>query len=351
MKSSREFTIADLVKGLDVTIQGDANCLIKGVCTIENGQPGHLSFLINSLYRKHLNTTRASAVVLSPKDAEGCTINAIVTKNPHYVYAKIATYFAPASDFSAGIHSTVVVGERTQIDPTACIAAHAVIGNDVCIGPDVYIGPGVAISDRVVIGEATTIDARVSIYSDVKIGKRTRIMSGAVVGCDGFGFAQHDRSWHKVPQLGGVSIGDDVDVGANTTIDRGALEDTVIEDGVKLDNLIQVGHNVRIGAHTIIAGCVGIAGSAEIGKHCMIGGATCINGHVHIADQVMVTGMSSVTKSIETPGIYSSGIVGMVTNEEFRKNNARFHRLGNLMNRVKQLEAIIKKPNDERESQ
>jgi UDP-3-O-[3-hydroxymyristoyl] glucosamine N-acyltransferase len=163
-----------------------------------------------------------------------------------------------------------------------------------------------------------------------------------VVGSDGFGFANHKGAWHKVPQLGGVILGDDVDIGANTTIDRGAVEATVIEDGVKLDNLIQVGHNVRIGAHTVIAGCVGIAGSTNIGKYCMIGGAANFAGHLSVADKVIITGMTAVTKSIKEPGMYSSGIVGAVPSHEFLKNNARFHRLENLIDRVKALETALK---------
>jgi UDP-3-O-[3-hydroxymyristoyl] glucosamine N-acyltransferase len=174
------------------------------------------------------------------------------------------------------------------------------------------------------------------------MGRRCRIASGVVIGSDGFGFAYQSGVWHKVPQLGSVAIGDDVDIGANTTIDRGAVENTVIEDGVKLDNLIQVGHNVRIGAHTVIAGCVGIAGSTIIGKYCMIGGASNFAGHLSVADKVIITGMTAVTKSITEPGMYSSGIVGAVPNHEFLKNNARFHRLENLMQRVKELEAAVK---------
>ncbi len=198
------------------------------------------------------------------------------------------------------------------------------------------------IGDHVEIGEETQLDARVTIYHKVKIGKRTRIASGAVIGSDGFGFAKQKGVWHKVPQLGSVIIGDDVDIGANTTIDRGAVENTKIANGVKLDNLIQVGHNVMIGENTIIAGCVAIAGSTVIGKNCMIGGATCFAGHITICDNVMITGMTAVTKSIREPGIYSSGIVGAVSNLEFRKNNARFHRLEHLMQRVKNLESALK---------
>lgn len=325
MKSkSRQYTLKELTEGLDVTIKGDPSCVITGVSQIQQAQSGHLTFLTNALYKKHLESTQASAVILSEEDAASCSCTAIISRNPYFTYAKMATYFADESTARSGIHPSAVIGTDCEIDPTAFIGAHCSIGNNVKIGAN------------------THIDANVTIYSDVSIGKRTRIASGVVIGSDGFGFANQKGAWHKVPQLGGVEIGDDVDIGANTTIDRGAIENTVIENGVKLDNLIQVGHNVRIGANTIIAGCVAIAGSTTIGKHCMIGGATCFAGHMTIADQTMITGMTAVTKSIAEPGIYSSGIVGAVPNHEFRKNNARFHRLESLMKRVKSLETVIK---------
>jgi len=217
-----------------------------------------------------------------------------------------------------------------------------VIGKNCVIDKTAYIGPHCVIGDDVEIGPHTRLDASVIVYDRVKIGARVHLSSGVVIGSDGFGFANEKGVWHEVPQLGSVIIGDDVSIGANTVIDRGALEDTVIETGVKLDNLIQVAHNVRIGAHTIIAGCVAIAGSTDIGSHCMIGGCTCFAGHISICDNVIITGMTAVTKSIHEPGMYSSGIVGAVPNLEFRKNNARFHRLENLMERVKTLESELK---------
>ncbi len=341
--NNMQYKLSDLIKNVDaVAIKGDPDCLISGVCTIQHSQPGHIAFLTNSLYRKYLAATQAAAVILLEADAASCPVNAVISKNPHYTYARIAAFFETQTPLAAGIHPSAVIGSECSIDPSAVIAANCVIGNKVKIAADVRIGPASAIGDEVEIGEATQIDARVSIYAKVKIGKRCRMLSGAVIGSDGFGFANQKGVWHKVPQLGRVIIGDDVDVGANTTIDRGAIEDTIIEDGVKLDNLIQVAHNVKIGAHTVIAGCVGIAGSSVIGKHCLIGGDSMIAGHVSIADQVILTGGTRVTKSIENAGIYSSGIIGAVSNQEFRKNNARFNRLENLMQRVKSLESEIK---------
>lgn len=344
MKSTNQiqYKLSDLIIGLDVTLRGDPDCLITGVSPIQQATSQHITFLTNPLYRKHLATTQASAVILAEADADLCPVNAIISRNPYHTYAKIAAYFDHVMNRVAGIHHTAVIGEHTEIDASVMIGANCVIGNYVKIAANVIIGPGSIIADHVEIGEATLLDARVTIYHKVKIGKRTRLASGAVIGSEGFGFANQKGVWHKVPQLGTVIIGDDVDVGANTTIDRGAVENTVIGNGVKLDNLIQIGHNVVIGDNSILAGCAGVAGSATIGKNCMIGGRAMINGHITLCDNVMITGGTGVSKSINEPGIYSSGVVGVVTNKEFRKNNARFHRLEHLMERVKTLEAALK---------
>lgn len=350
MQAKKQYTLAELTDGLDINIKGDPDCVIHGVSTIQDAKPGHITFLTNAQYRKHLSTTQASAVILSDQEANDCPVNAIISRNPYYIYAKIAERFGISREKLQGIHRSAVIGQDCQIHPSASIGAHCVLGNRVQVGANAVIGAGCSLGDDVSIGAETHLDARVSLYHGVQIGMRCRLASGAVIGCDGFGFANQNREWHKVPQLGSVVIGDDVDVGANTSIDRGAIEDTVIESGVKLDNLIQIGHNVRIGAHTIIAGCVAIAGSATIGRHCMIGGATAVSGHISIADNVICTGMTSVTKSITEPGMYSSGIVGAVPNLEFRKNNARFYRLENLMDRVKTLEKNIKELTERKDS-
>lgn len=344
MKSAihKQYTLGELVSGLDVTIKGDPNCVITGISPIQQSQSGHITFLSNPLYKKHLTATKAAAVILSEEEATDCPVNAIIASNPYYAYAKIAAIFNHPRPVSTGIHPTATVGSETAIHPSACIAPHCTLGNHVKIGAHVVIGPNCVIGDDVEIGDETKLDANVTIYHQVKIGRRTCIASGAVIGSDGFGFANQQGVWHKVPQLGGVTIGHDVDIGANTTIDRGAVEDTIIDDGVKLDNLIQIGHNVKIGANTIMAGCTGVAGSTVIGKNCMIGGAVSIVGHIIIADNVMITGGTGVSKSIQVAGIYSSGVVGAVPNHEFRKNNARFYRLESLMQRVKALESTLK---------
>lgn len=336
------YTLAELTNGLNVRLQGNPDCIIYRIKPINIAQPGELTFLTNSTYRKYLTTTQASAIILNEKDVTEWQGNAVISSNPYFTYAKIAEFFAPKILNDQGIHSTAVIGNHCQIESTARISAHCVIGNHVHIGAHVDIGSGCVIGDGVHIGSNTTLAANVTIYQEVIIGQRCIISSGAVIGSDGFGFANDSGIWHAVPQLGKVVLGDDVAIGANTTIDRGALEDTLLENGVKLDNLIQVGHNVRIGENTIIAGCVAIAGSTNIGKNCMIGGGSCFAGHITICDQVIITGMTAVTKSITVSGMYSSGIVGAVPNLEFRKNNARFHRLENLMTRVKQLELNLK---------
>jgi UDP-3-O-[3-hydroxymyristoyl] glucosamine N-acyltransferase len=338
-----QYTLSELIQGLDATLKGDPTCLISGVSPIQQALPGHITFLSNTQYRKYLPETKASAVILSKEEAANCPVNAIICTNPYFTYAKIAAYFQDKQSLAtSGIHATAVIGEDCDIHPTAVIGPHCVLGKGVKIAAHVVIGAGTILGEGVEIKESAQLDAGVTVYYKARIGKRSRLASGVVIGSDGFGFANQKGVWHKVPQLGSVDIGDDVDIGANTTIDRGAVENTIIGHGVKLDNLIQVGHNVSIGDHTIIAGCVAIAGSTTIGKHCMIGGATCFAGHITVCDNAMITGMSAVTKSIREPGVYSSGIVGVVSNEEFRKNNARFHRLGNLMERVKSLESALK---------
>lgn len=340
--NKKHYKLVELIHDLDVTLKGDPDCLITGISMIQTSEPGHLTFLSNPLYKKYLSHTRASAVILDEESAKACPVTSIICRNPYYVYAQIAHHFANRLDSAHGIHPSAIVAEDASIHPDVSIGPQCVIGHQVKIGARVTLGPGVIVQDQVIIDEDTRIDAHVTLYQEVKIGKRTHISSGAVIGSDGFGFANHNQQWHKVPQLGRVEIGDDVDIGANTTIDRGAIGHTLISSGVKLDNLIQVGHNVQIGSDTIIAGCVAIAGSVVIGKNCMIGGGSCFAGHITIADNVVITGMTAVTKSITEAGIYSSGIVGAVPNLEFRKNNARFHRLDNLMQRVKNVESTLK---------
>lgn len=336
-----QFTLKDLIKGLDVTINGDPSCKVNGVSTIQQAQPGHITFLVNPVYKKYLPETKASAVILAAGDLDECPTNAIVARDPYFAYAKIAVLFHTRPHQEAGIHPSAVIGPDCKLDASVSIGPNAVLGRGVILDKNVTIGPGCCIGDDVEIGEGSKLDANVTLYYQVKIGKHVIISSGTVVGSDGFGIAKYQGVWHKVPQLGRVIIEDDVEIGANCAIDRGAIEDTVIEKGVKLDNLIQIGHNVRVGEGTAIAGCAAIAGSATVGKNCLIGGKAGVAGHITIADNVAITGASAITKTIREPGIYSSGVGGVVTNAEWRKNSARLHRLDTLMQRVKALEAIL----------
>lgn len=328
---------------IDIQIKGDPACVIDGVCTIQEGKTGHITFLTNPAYKKYLATSKASAIILTLEDAKMCETNALITSNPYYVYSIIAAFFEVKTKLPPGIHPSTQIGKDCCIDPSAIIGPQCVIGNHVRIGARTQVSPGCIIGDFTEIGEDSELDARVTLYHQIRVGNRVRIASGVVVGSDGFGIAKHKNTWHKVPQLGTVVIEDDVDIGANTTIDRGAIEDTVIGKGVKLDNLIQVGHNVQVGENTAIAGCVGISGSARIGKNCVIGGAACFAGHITVADNVMITGLTAVTKSIIEPGVYSSGAGGLMKNTEWRKNTIRVRQLEKIVERVKELEDCIAK--------
>jgi UDP-3-O-[3-hydroxymyristoyl] glucosamine N-acyltransferase len=353
MKTSQQktqYSLAELTNELEVTIVGDPNCLINSVATLEQAKAGQIAFLMSSSHKKHLITTQASAVILIQSDLEACPVNAIVSRDPYYTYAKIAAYFDNKKAPASGIHASAVIGRDCAIDSSVSIGPNSVIGDGVKLASRVIIGPGCSIGDFVELGDDTHLDANVTLYHRVKLGRRVQIASGVVIGSDGFGNAKHKGVWHKVPQLGSVMIEDDVEIGANCSIDRGTIEDTVIERGAKLDNLIQVAHNVRIGANTAIAGCVGIAGSAVIGKNCLIGGGVGITGHIAIADGVMITGMTAVTKSIREPGIYSSGVGGLVTNLEWRKNSARLHRLDQMAQRIKALETALEAVTERKET-
>jgi UDP-3-O-[3-hydroxymyristoyl] glucosamine N-acyltransferase len=296
---------------------------------------------MNPLYKKYLETTSASAVILLAADAKLCPVNALISPDPYYTYAKVAMYFDDKPIAKNMIHQTAVIGQHCEIHPLASIGPNCVISDHVKIGANTVIGANSVIGDYSEIGENCYFHPNVTLYHKIIIGHRVLIGSGTVIGSDGFGFAKYKGVWHKVPQLGRVVIEDDVEIGANSAIDRGAIEDTIIQRGVKLDNHIQIGHNVRIGENTAMAAFVGVSGSTEIGSNCLIGGQTGFAGHISVTDNVVVTGGSGVTSSIREPGIYSSGMPGVVTNREWRKNNARIHRLDKLVNRVKELELTL----------
>jgi len=319
---------------------GDPDCRISSVATLQHAGEGDLSFLANKGYRKYLQDTRASAVILAPAEADACPTASIVLDNPYAGYARAAALLVPPLPERQGSHPQASVDPDSRVDPRAWIGPHCSVEAGAVIHAGVQLAAGCHVGAGSVIGAHSRLGANVVICHDVSIGERVTIAPGAVIGSDGFGLAKDQGRWINVPQLGSVRIGNDVDIGANTTIDRGALEDTVLEEGVRLDNQIQVAHNVFIGAHTAIAGCVGISGSARIGRHCLIGGGAGIVGHLEIADNVVITGMTMVTRSITEPGVYSSGVPAQ-DNDSWNRNYARFRQLDKLARRVQQLERLL----------
>ncbi len=333
-------TLAELAQQVGGHVQGDGAVGITGIGTLQSACVGQISFLANPRYRKFLHATQASAVIVAQDDAAECPGNALIVANPYVAYARIAGLFADRRAGDGGVHANAVVSPSARLGARVTIGPHSVIGEDTVVGDDVWIGAGCVLGRNVTLGAGGWLEANVTLWHDTRVGKRVLIHPGAVIGADGFGLANDNGVWVKVPQLGSVRIGDDVEIGANTTIDRGALEDTLIEDGVKLDNLIQIGHNVHIGAHTAIAACTAIAGSTKIGKYCGIGGCVGIVGHLEIADHVQITGMSMVTQSIPEADVYSSG-TPLESNAQWRKNFARFKHLDDMWRRIKHLEVQL----------
>ena len=301
-------TLKEIVGRLGGEAVGEVAAPLTGVASLDSAGPTHIAFLSNPKFRSKLAATRAGAVILGPADRDAASIPRIVTDNPYAYYAKAVTLFHPEPPAVPGIHPTALVDATARVAASAEIGPYVTVGAGASIGDGVRVGAGCAIGARASIGAGSRLHPRVTIYDDCTIGARCLLHSGVVVGADGFGMAPAEGRFIKIPQVGRVLVGDDVEIGANTCIDRGALDDTVIEEGVKLDNLIQVGHNCRIGAHTVIAGCTGISGSVTIGRQCMIGGGVGIVGHLSICDKVTLTGYTLVTKSIARPGTYSSGV-------------------------------------------
>ena len=327
------FTAAGLAQRFGLDVVGDGNVAIEGVATLATAKPGQLGFLANPRYRQQLASTEASVVVMRADDATDAPMTALIARDPYAAFARIAALFEPVAEQPPGIHPSAVIAPEAVIDPGAHIGPFVTIGARSHVGAGAVIGPGCVIGEDCVIGAGSMLVARVTLVTRVRLGQRVRIHPGAVLGADGFGLAMDEGRWLKVPQLGGVRVGDDCEIGANTCIDRGALEDTVLEEDVRLDNQIQVGHNVHIGAHTAMAGCSAVAGSAKIGRYCLIGGAAGVLGHLEVCDRVVITAMSLVTSSIREPGEYSSG-TPLMPNREWRKSAARFRQLDALARRV-----------------
>jgi len=337
----QKYFLAEIAEFLCAELRGDAKCIINSIAPLDKAKHDQISFCakipgFTPGIRKYLSTTKAGAVILSPKDAKHYCGNALLVPNPYLSYAKLTSLFIEKSKSKPGIHETAVVGQNCDIHSSVSVAANCCIGNNVTIGEHSVIAPNCTLGDDVEIGDNCHLYPNVTVYHGVEIDSRVIIHSGAVLGADGFGMANDNGKWCKIHQLGGVKVGNDVEIGANTCIDRGALEDTVISDGVKLDNQIQIGHNVRIGAHTIIAGCVAIAGSTSIGEYCMIGGGTSFNGHINIADRTIITGASIVGKSITDPGVYSSGI-SVQPHHKWMKTMLRLSQLNDMFVKLRKL--------------
>jgi len=330
-------SLGELAVRHGLELRGDPEARVTRVGTLQNAGPDAVSFLANPQYRKQLAETRAGAVILSAEFAAECPVAVLISSNPYASYARIAAELHPGPSMAPGIRAGAIVDGSARVSPDACIAPGAVIEGGAVIGAGAYVGPNCVVGAGVEIGAGTRLVANVTLCHGVRLGARVLVHPGAVIGADGFGLAREPEGWIKVPQVGGVTIGDDVEIGANTTIDRGAIEDTVIEDGVKLDNQIQVAHNVRIGAHTVVAGCAGISGSTTIGRNCMIAGAVGIAGHLQIADGTVVTGLTLVSRSIRKAGVYS-GALPLDDAARWRRNAARFRQLDTLAKRVTQLE-------------
>jgi len=339
-------TLAELARRLELELRGDGRREIRSVATLEGAGPSDLAFVASRQYRSLLATTRAGAVILRAEDVDDYRGNVLIGAAPHLAFARAATLLHPPMRVAPGCHPSTVVAPGATVASSAAIGAHCVIDSGATIADQVSIGPGCLIGSGVTIGPGSRLIARVTIYAGSTLGRDCLVHAGAVIGSDGFGFARDGVRWEKVPQLGRVVIGDEVEIGANTTIDRGALGDTVIGNGVKLDNLIQIAHNVRIGEHTAIAACTGIAGSAVIGRRCQIGGQVGIIGHLEIVDDVVITAQSLVSHSIRAAGVYSSSVSADEA-RRWRRNAARLGQLDELVRRVRALEHKQEGSNEE----
>lgn len=332
-----QLSLAELAAHVGGEVKGDGAVLISGINTLKDAGAGDISFLANASYRSQLATTRAGAVIVNAAVAGEAPCAALVVPNPYLAFAMVSQMFDDRPQGIVGVHPTAVVADSARLGENVCIGPNVVIGDQALIGNGCEIGAGSVIGAHSVLGEDCLLNANVTLYHNVVLGDRARIHSGAVIGADGFGFAPDKGRWHKIAQLGGVRIGNDVEIGANTCVDRGALGDTVIGDNVILDNLIQIGHNVQIGNGTAIAAHAAIAGSTVIGQHCTIAGCAGIAGHLDICDGVHIAGMSVISKSITEPGAWASGTAQMPM-QDWRRSATRFRQLDSMAKRLQQLE-------------
>lgn len=331
-------TLDELATRFGCTLHGPGGAVVDRVATLSAARANGVSFLANPLYKRDLATTRAGAVILEEALRAECPVPSLVSDNPYATFAKIARHLHPESPVRPGTDSSARVAPDAEVAASAEIGPFVAIGPRARIGDSVVIGAGSVVGADASIGAGTRLAPRVSVLESVVIGERCIVHSGAVIGSDGFGFAREDERWVKVPQLGAVVIGNDVEIGANTTIDRGTMEPTTIEDGVKLDNLVQIAHNVHVGAHTVMAAMSGAAGSTRIGRRCMVGGGVVMVGHLEICDDVMFTFRSVVTKSVTSPGTYGGSLPAEEA-AKWRRNAARFRGLDSLGRRLRAVEA------------
>jgi UDP-3-O-[3-hydroxymyristoyl] glucosamine N-acyltransferase len=334
----KETLLSDIAAAIEAGFDGDSTKCIKTVAPIDQAKKGELTFITNPRYASQLASCEATALIASPKtDVSEFSGEILLHPNPYLAYAKTMQFLYPDQSSEAFIHPTAVIASDVMIGVEVTIGANVVIEAGSIIGDGVVIGAGCVIGKHCQLAQQVRLMANVTLYSSVRIGERSRLHSGSVIGADGFGYAPDNKVWHKIPQVGSVVIGSDTEIGANTTVDRGALNDTIIGNGVILDNQIQVGHNVIIGDHTAMAGASIVAGSTVIGKHCQIGGGACIGGHIELADDVIITGMSMVVGSIKEAGVYSSG-VPVTDNKRWRRNAIRFTQLDEMARNVRDLQ-------------
>lgn len=330
-----EYILRHLAEKLGAELKGDPDCKIRGLASLHTATSGDLTFCETNKFK---NDSNASAILVTQGLAKKCSGNLLVVPNPKMSFVQLLNVFYPPKEFSSGIHDSCIIGEGSNINETARLEPNVVVGDNVTIGIGSYIGAGSYLGDGAVVGDYTRFYPRVTVYHDCEIGHHCIIHSGVVIGADGFGFLPNDKGEQiKIPQVGGVLICDNVEIGANATIDRGALENTIIGKGVKLDDQCMVAHNVQIGDNTIIAGKAGVAGSTTLGKNCIVGGATSVSDHLTIADQVIFAGSSTVTKSISKPGIYASG-TGIMSHRDWKRSVVRFRQLDKIYERLKKIE-------------
>jgi len=344
---SKQYSLDEIASALGGVVVGDGSTIIQRVASLANAKAGDISFLSDSKYLKTLNASHASAYVLSHENVALSDAPRILVDQPYVYFARLSALLNPGNVIDVGVAQTAVIAKSASIPNSCSIGHQVVIGEHVVLGENVVIGSGSVVESHVTIADDSKLEANVTIKHACEIGKRCHVFSGAVIGSDGFGYAEAAGSWIKIPQVGRVIIGDDVDIGANTTVDRGALDDTIIENGVKLDNLIQIGHNCVIGAHTVIAGCVGVAGSARIGKHCKIGGAAMVLGHLEIADHVTISPGSMITRSLTSADTYTA-LMPFQTHKAWLTTAAKIRHLDAFADKIKQLEkeiALLKSSN------